>query len=58
MIKNIYDKNNKKYWHKYYCDYCFCTIDFGEILRSEKATKQYVFDLCADCFRDFETDNE
>lgn len=59
MIKNIYDKKNKEYWHKYYCDNCFANIVYGEILRSEKALKEYKFDLCATCYREFEeADNE
>lgn len=54
MIKNIYDKKNKEYWHKYYCDNCFENIVFGEILRSEKAQKELKFDLCSKCYRYFE----
>ena len=37
MIKNIYLKEEKEYFHKYYCDNCFTNIVFGDILRSEKA---------------------
>ena len=54
MIKNIYDKNNKEYYHKYYCDNCFKNIVFGDILRSERAIKQYIFDLCSSCYKYFE----
>ena len=50
MIKNIYDKVNNRYKHKYYCDICFQEIsEFGEIHRSEKAIKLDKFDLCNTC---------
>lgn len=53
MIKNIYDKDNKYYKHKYYCDYCFKELYNRDILRSEVAIKQNFFDLCVDCKRRF-----
>lgn len=50
MIKNIYDKVNNKYHHKYYCDLCFKEIsEYGEILRNETAIKLDIFDLCITC---------
>ena len=49
MIKNIYDKTNKYYKHKYYCDCCFKNIEYGEILRNERAIKFDKFDLCSHC---------
>ena len=59
MSKNIYDKKNK-----YYCDGCFKTIEYGEILRNEKAIKFDKFNLCSDCKKyelkwdDVEDENE
>ena len=53
MIKNIYDKENKHYKHKYYCDYCYKQLYWGQILRSEKAIEQEIFDICEDCKRRF-----
>ena len=51
MIKNIYDKVNNRYKHKYYCDLCFDEIsEYGEILRNEKAIKLDIFDLCSKCY--------
>lgn len=50
MIKNIYDKENKKYKHKYYCDMCYDEIsEYGEICRNKKAMKFDLFDLCNRC---------
>lgn len=50
MIKNIYDKENKNYKHKYYCDCCYMEIsEFGEICRNQKAMKFDLFDLCNRC---------
>lgn len=49
MIKNIYDKENGKYYHEYYCDYCFKNITYRHILRSEEGIKFFKFDLCFDC---------
>lgn len=48
MIKNIYDKNNKRYTHEYYCDNCLLKIR-REIFRNEKAIKNNKFDLCKNC---------
>ena len=51
MIKNIYDKINHTYKHKYYCDLCFTQIsEYGEILRNEKAIILDIFDLCSKCY--------
>ena len=51
MIKNIYDKINHTYKHKYYCDLCFDEIsEYGEILRNENAIKLDIFDLCSKCY--------
>ena len=51
MIKNIYDKFNNTYKHKYYCDCCFDEIsEYGEILRNKKAIKFDIFDLCSKCY--------
>lgn len=49
MIKNIYDKANKKYHHEYYCDCCFEEIKNGKIFRSEFAIDENKFDLCRVC---------
>ena len=50
MIKNIYDKVNNRYKHKYYCDLCFDEIsEYGEILRNERAINLDIFDLCSKC---------
>ena len=51
MVKNIYDKINRTYKHKYYCDLCFTQIsEYGEILRNEKAIILDIFDLCSKCY--------
>ena len=51
MIKNIYDKINRTYKHKYYCDLCFSQIsEYGEILRNGKAIILDIFDLCSKCY--------
>ena len=50
MIKIIYDKFNNRYHHVYYCDCCFNEIiEYGEILRNERAIKLNIFDLCSKC---------
>ena len=50
MIKNIYDKINNRYKHKYYCDCCKQEIsEYGEILRNKKAIIQEIFDICSMC---------
>ena len=50
MIKNIYDKVNNTYKHKYYCDCCKQEISqYGEILRNKKAITQDIFDICSMC---------
>lgn len=55
MIKTIYDKDNKYYKHKYYCDWCLEEIKYGEIFRCEI----WIFerDLCATCKKKWD-DNE
>lgn len=32
MIKNIYLKEEKEYFHKYYCDNCFTNIVVGDTM--------------------------
>ena len=54
MIKNIYDKKNKWYKHVYYCDHCLGEIEYGGILRNEKAIENDRFDLCTDCKKDWD----
>ena len=50
MIKNIYDRINKTYKHKYYCDVCFQEINqYAEILRNKRAIKENKFDICFMC---------
>ena len=49
MIKNIYDKVNNRYKHKYYCDCCFEKLKNGKIFRSEFGIDENKFDLCCDC---------
>ena len=54
MIKNIYDKKSKSYYHEYYCDCCFDEIKNGKILRSEFAIDENKFDLCRVCKKDWD----
>lgn len=63
MIKNIYDKENCRYYHEYYCDSCFTRIrdnsNYGPygcgsvkmIFRNEAAIEHNEFDLCDECKR-------
>lgn len=56
MTKNIYNKNQKRYYYTYYCDSCFKIIINGEINRSDKAIENNIFDLCSECARRWEND--
>ncbi len=58
MIKNIYNKDLKRYYHNYYCDCCFVVIINGEINRNIKAVENNFFDLCFDCKEKWENDTE
>ena len=58
MIKNIYKPELKRYYHNYYCDYCFKIIINGEINRNIKGIENNIFDLCLDCKGQWEDDTE
>lgn len=47
MIENIYDKKNKYYKHKYYCDWCKEEIKYGEIFQIKAGI--YTKDFCENC---------
>lgn len=54
MIKNIYNKIFKKYYHNYYCDCCFKKLQDDIVYRNEKAIEYNFFDLCSDCKKDWD----
>lgn len=58
MIKNIFDRENKEYRHRYYCDSCFTDITNGRIYRNEEAIKNNEFDLCYKCMLKWENVND
>lgn len=67
MIKNIYNKQNCRYYHEYYCDSCLKKIidqsNYGPygcgtvkmIFRNEKAIENNIFDLCKECYNKYDT---